>query len=95
MKKRIVVIGGGFAGVNLVRCLTNTEQFDITLVDRNNYNFFNPLIYQVATGFLEPSSISYPFRKLFGKKQNIHFWLGDLEEVYPEENKLKLSNGEL
>lgn len=95
MKKRIVVVGGGFAGVNLVRCLANTVQFDITLIDRNNYNFFNPLIYQVATGFLEPSSISYPFRKLFGKKQNIHFWLGELEEVYPEENKLKLSNGEL
>lgn len=95
MKKRIVVVGGGFAGVNLVRSLANTVQFDITLIDRNNYNFFNPLIYQVATGFLEPSSISYPFRKLFGKKKNVHFWLGELEEICPEENKLKLSNGEL
>lgn len=95
MKKRIAIIGGGFAGVNLSRRLERNKDFDITLVDKNNYNFFPPLIYQVATGFLEPSSISYPFRKLFSGRQNVHFWLGELEEVLPEQNKLILSNGEL
>ena len=61
----IVVIGGGFAGVNFAKALAKKKDFQVTLVDKNNYNFFPPLIYQVATAFLEPSSISYPFRKLF------------------------------
>ena len=61
--KKVVVVGGGFAGVNFVKRLAQHKEFEITLVDLNNYNFFPPLLYQVATGFLEPSSISYPFRK--------------------------------
>jgi len=91
----IVIIGGGFAGVNLARSLGNNKDFEITLVDKNNYNFFPPLIYQVATGFLEPSSISYPFRKLFSDKKNVHFRLGYFQKVVPEENKVILANGEL
>lgn len=91
----IVIIGGGFAGVNLARALGNNKNFEVTLVDKNNYNFFPPLIYQVATGFLEPSSISYPFRKLFSDKRNVHFRLGSLQKVLPAENKIILSNGEL
>jgi NADH dehydrogenase len=91
----IVIIGGGFAGVNLARALGNNKHYEITLVDKNNYNFFPPLIYQVATGFLEPSSISYPFRKLFSDKHNVHFRLGYLQKVIPEENRIVLSNGTL
>lgn len=68
-KKEIVIIGGGFAGINLAQNLLKNKTYHITLVDRNNYNFFPPLIYQVATGFLEISSISYPFRKLFRHKK--------------------------
>ncbi|MEC4050196.1 NAD(P)/FAD-dependent oxidoreductase [Flavobacterium sp. SUN046] len=93
--KKIVIIGGGFAGINLANSLANVNDFEITLVDKNNYNFFPPLIYQVATGFLETSSIAYPFRKLFKGKKNIHFWLGEFVEVVPEEHKLILSNGTL
>ncbi|CAG5068278.1 NADH dehydrogenase [Dyadobacter sp. CECT 9623] len=92
---RIVIIGGGFAGVNLALDLAKDRNFDVTLVDKNNYNFFPPLIYQVATAFLEPSSISYPFRKLFSGKNNLHFRLGELLKVVPEANKVVLSNGEL
>ena len=55
-KKKIVIIGGGFAGVNLAKKLTKSDHFEIILVDKNNYNFFPPLIYQVATGYLETSS---------------------------------------
>jgi len=91
----IVIIGGGFAGVNLALALGDNKNFEITLVDKNNYNFFPPLIYQVATGFLEPSSISYPFRKLFSRKENVHFRLGYLQKVVPEANKVILHNGEL
>lgn len=94
-RKTIVIIGGGFAGVNLAKKLTNNVAFDIILVDRNNYNFFPPLIYQVATGYLETSSICYPFRMLFRDKKNFRFRLGDLEEVIPAEKKLILSTGSL
>ena len=67
----------------------------VTLVDLNNYNFFPPLLYQLATGFLDVSNICYPFRKLFHGKKNISFRLGDLQKVVPEENKVLLSIGEL
>ncbi|MCE7064219.1 NAD(P)/FAD-dependent oxidoreductase [Dyadobacter sp. CY326] len=92
---KIVIVGGGFAGVNLAIDLAKNSKFEITLVDKNNYNFFPPLIYQVATAFLEPSSISYPFRKLFRNKQNFTFRLGELKSVVTNENKIILSNGEL
>lgn len=93
--KKIVIIGGGFAGINFAKKLANHSQFDITLVDSNNYNFFPPLLYQVATGFLEPSSISYPFRKFLRGKKNIRFRMADLKQVLPSQNKIILSNGEL
>ena len=92
---QIVIIGGGFAGINLAKELTNQKGIEVTLVDKNNYNFFPPLIYQVATAFLEPSSISYPFRKFFAGKKNLQFRLGELLKVVPSENKIILNNGEL
>src|SRR5450631_2102851 len=93
--KRVVIIGGGFGGVNLALHLKNDPGFKITLVDKNNYNFFPPLIYQVATGFLENSNISYPFRKLFQKYSNIRFRLGELVKVDPVSHTIQLNNGEL
>lgn len=95
MPKEIVIVGGGFAGVNIVRQLANRSEFHVTLVDKNNYNFFPPLLYQVATGFIEPSNISYPFRKLFHGKKNTNFRMGELLKIVPEENKIILSSGEL
>lgn len=95
MKKHIVIIGGGFAGLNIAKTLSNVENFELTLVDKINYNFFPPLLYQVATGFLESSSISYPFRKMFSNSKNIRFWLGELITINASENKISLSNGEL
>jgi len=92
---KIVIIGGGFAGVNLANELANNNEFDITLVDKNNYNFFPPLIYQVATAYLEPSAISYPFRRYYSKKKNVHFRLGDFISVKQSENIAVLNNGEL
>ena len=94
-KESIVIVGGGFAGVNLAKELADHKQYHITLVDKNNYNFFTPLIYQVSTGFLDPSSITYPYRNLFRGKENIRFRLGELQEIVSKENKIVLSNGSL
>ena len=91
-RKRIFVIGGGFAGLNLVRQMSKNKFYDVTLIDKNNYNYFTPLLYQVATSFLEPSSISYPFRKIFRKK-DITFRMASLLKVNASENKLYLSDG--
>lgn len=95
MQKRIVIIGGGFAGINLAKSLTRNGMFHITLVDKNNYNFFPPLIYQVSTGFLDPSSITYPYRNLFRNRKNFKFWMGELVEIVSEQKKVILDNGEL
>ena len=90
-KKQIVVIGGGFAGLNFIQKIAKNKSYHVTLVDKNNYNYFTPLLYQVATGFLEPSSISYPFRKLF-QESNISFRMGELEEVDTNLNRIYLSD---
>lgn len=71
---RIVIIGGGFAGINLAKDLAKQDGLELILVDENNYNFFPPLIYQVASAFIEPSNISLPFRRMFQKQNNIRFF---------------------
>ncbi len=95
MDKKIVIVGGGFAGVNLAKKLSNKEGIHVTLVDKNNYNYFPPLLYQVATGMLDVSNISVPFRTLFTKTDNIRFRMGELKKVEPESNRVQLSTGEL
>ena len=95
VREKIIVIGGGFAGLELIKRLGNSKKYDIILVDSNNYNFFAPLIYQVSSGFMEPSAISYPFRKILRNLKNVRFRLGSLEQIVPEENKIILSNGQL
>lgn len=80
-KQNIVVVGGGFAGVNFIKSLGSDSQYNITLVDINNYNFFPPLIYQVATAFIESSNISMPFRKMFKRNKNFNFHLGKLINI--------------
>lgn len=69
-QRRIVIVGGGFAGLTLLRKLRK-ENFQIVLIDQYNYHQFQPLYYQVATSGLEPSSISFPFRKVFQSRKNI------------------------
>jgi len=92
---KIVIVGGGFAGINLAKSLANKKGFEILIIDKNNYHFFPPLIYQVATAFLEPTSISYPYRKLFVGKNNIGFRLGDVQKIDPWQNKVILLDGEV
>lgn len=93
--KKVVIAGGGFAGINLVKKLSKDSRFQITLVDKNNYHFFPPLLYQVATAFIEPSNISYPFRRMFQKKTNLRFHMGCVVKVIPETNTLVTDTGDL
>lgn len=95
MKKHILIVGGGFAGINLIKSLQNDKRFRITLVDKNNYHFFPPLIYQVATSFIEASNISYPFRKLFSNNKNVKFHMGSLLRVHPENKTIETDTGNL
>ncbi|MBB5395369.1 NAD(P)/FAD-dependent oxidoreductase [Mucilaginibacter sp. AK015] len=92
--KKIVVIGGGFAGVNFAQDVAKNKSYQVTLVDKNNYNYFPPLLYQVSTSFLEPSSISYPFRKLF-RRDNIRFRMGEPVKVDTDTKTVYLKDGEL
>lgn len=93
--KKVVVVGGGFAGINLIKKLAKDKRFHITLVDLNNYHFFPPLLYQVSTAFIEPSNISYPFRRMFQQKENIRFHMGALVRVNPASNTLETTHGVL
>src|ERR1043165_4008239 len=70
-QKRIVVIGAGFAGLQLARRLKKAD-LEITLIDQYNFHQFQPLFYQVATARIEPSSISFPLRKVFQRRPNVH-----------------------
>jgi NADH dehydrogenase len=91
--KRIVILGAGFAGLQLARQLSNTA-YEITLIDRYNYHQFQPLFYQVATARIEPSSISFPLRKIFQKKENIHVRLAEIKEINTAQNTVNTSEGE-
>jgi NADH dehydrogenase len=90
-KKHIVLIGGGFAGLNFLKQMSGNKDYHITLIDNNNYNYFTPLLYQVATGFLEPSSISYPFRKLF-RGSNVSFRMAKVSRVETGANRVYLDD---
>lgn len=92
--KKVVVIGGGFAGVNFAQAVSKSKSYQVTLVDKNNYNYFPPLLYQVSTSFLEPSSISYPFRKLF-RKDNVRFRMGEPVKIDPVNQTVYLKDGEI
>lgn len=92
-KQRVLVVGGGFAGLQLVRNI-DTRYFEVTLIDKVNYHQFQPLFYQVATAQLETASISFPFRKTLQKKKNISIRLAEVKRIISEENKIETSVGE-
>lgn len=92
---KIVIVGGGFAGLNMAKCLAGNKLFDVTLVDKNNYHLFPPLLYQVSTAFIEASNISYPFRRMFQHKENLRFHLGELKNIVFTDNRIETSEGDL
>lgn len=95
IKKRVVVVGGGFAGLHVLKGMANDPRFQVTLVDRDNYHHFTPLLYQVAMAFIEPANISYPFRRLFQERWNLRFHMGCLVRVDLEKNEVVTDTGNL
>lgn len=91
---RVVIIGGGFAGVNLVKALAN-KNVQVVLIDKHNYHTFQPLLYQVSSSGLEPDSIAYPLRKIIKKHKTTYFRLAEVEQIIPESNELITSIGNL
>ena len=92
-KKKIVIIGGGFGGIELAKKLKK-EDVEIFILDRHNYHTFQPLLYQVATGGLEADSIAFPIRKIFKGQKNLKFRVTEVKKVIPEENKLETTIGD-
>jgi len=91
---RVVVIGGGFAGLYAVRELRKAaDRVAITLVDRRNHHLFQPLLYQVATGALSPGEIAQPLRSIFRKQRNTTVLLGEAIGLEPQRHEVRLSDG--
>lgn len=93
-KPRIVVVGGGFAGICFIKRMKRTN-VQIVLFDRHNYHTFQPLLYQVSTAALEPDSIAYPLRKIFRKNKDFHFRLAEVEHIDTQNNEVQTSIGNL
>lgn len=93
-KKRVVIVGGGFGGLKLAQKLKNSN-YQVVLVDKNNYHQFPPLIYQVASSGIEPSSIAFPFRRIFQRRKDFYFRLASVLSIMPEEKIIQTSIGKL
>ncbi|MDF0717550.1 NAD(P)/FAD-dependent oxidoreductase [Muricauda sp. 334s03] len=91
---RVVIIGGGFGGIALAKKLSKKEA-QVVLVDKHNYHNFQPLLYQVSTGGLEPDSIAYPIRKVLQGYPNFFFRLAQVEEVKTDDKRIKTNIGEI
>jgi NADH:ubiquinone reductase (H+-translocating) len=91
-KKKIIVVGGGFAGIQLIKVL-NEDLFDVLLIDKLNHHQFQPLFYQVATSQLEPASISFPLRHLFRNKKNVQIRLTEVLNVDILNNEIDTTIG--
>ncbi len=97
MKKqahRVVIVGGGFAGVNAAKSLAK-RAVSVSMVDRRNYHLFQPLLYQVAMGGLSPSDIAYPLRAIFKKNRNVEVLLAEVRDLDPERKQVHLESGSL
>lgn len=92
-KKRIVIVGAGFAGLEIAQRLSKRSDVQIVLLDKNNYHQFQPLFYQVAMAGLEPSSISFPLRKIFQSCKNVHIRVTGVERINPDQKSVETGLG--
>ncbi|MEQ9379714.1 MAG: FAD-dependent oxidoreductase, partial [Pirellulales bacterium] len=94
LRHRVVVIGGGFGGLHVVRGLRRAP-VDITLVDRRNYHLFQPLLYQVATGGLSPANIAAPMRSILKRQQNVTVLLEEVQDFDPANKQIVTNEGRI
>lgn len=92
-KKKVILVGGGFAGIPLARRL-DKKLFEVLLIDKINHHQFQPLFYQVATSQIEPANISFPLRYVFKSKSNVLIRLAEVTRIFPEENKISTTIGD-
>jgi NADH dehydrogenase len=93
-QKKVVIIGAGFGGIEMAKAFKN-QPVDVLLIDKNNYHNFQPLMYQVATGGLEPGSIAYPVRRIFRKQNNLRFRLAEVISINTDQNSIDSSIGKI
>lgn len=93
-QKRVVIIGGGFGGIEMAKCLKNKD-VQVVMLDKHNYHCFQPLLYQVATGGLEPGSIAYPLRKFMQDIPNGIFRMAEVTSIDTKSKKIQTDIGDL
>lgn len=93
-KKRVVIVGGGLGGLRLAEDL-NGSGMQVVLIDKNNFHQFPPLIYQIASAGIDPSSISFPFRQIFRKRKDFYFRMAEARMVDTEKKILQTSIGKI
>ncbi len=86
-REKIIIIGGGFAGLQLAKTLNNKRK-KVIVIDKVNHHMFQPLFYQVACGRIEPSNISFPFRKIFQRSRNTQYRMIEVQKILPDQNKI-------
>jgi NADH dehydrogenase len=92
--KKVVIVGGGFGGMNVAKSLANTD-YEITIIDKANHHLFQPLLYQVATAALSPGDIATPIRSVFTKQSNVKVVLGEVVEVSKSDQVVQLAEGDV
>src|SRR3954462_4394333 len=92
-RHRVLIVGGGFAGLYAARALGKDDRVAVTLVDRRNHHLFSPLLYQVATGAVSPGDIPQPLRSILRKQANTTVLLGEAVRLDPERREVRLSDG--
>ncbi len=90
---RIIIVGGGFGGLELAKKLKD-KPVEVLMLDRHNYHTFQPLLYQVATGALEAETVTFPLRRIFQNQKNFSFYLAEVLKINPEKNSLETTIGE-
>jgi NADH dehydrogenase len=93
-RKKIVIVGAGFAGLEVARALANSA-CDVTLIDRQNFHLFQPLLYQVATAALSPADIAEPVRRMLRTCPNVEVVLGEVTGIGTKDRALSLANGKV
>lgn len=93
-KPRVVIIGGGFGGVNLARKLKHTD-VDVVMVDKHNYHTFQPLLYQVAIGAIESDAVAFPLRRIFTGQKGFSFHMAEVQQINPGLNTITTTLGDI